>query len=338
MSEGVVTPSPAAAADGSWFQAVRTNVWVRFLVRRLIGLVGVLAALTIALFWLLQLIPGDPVRLAFGPDARPVDIERVRHENGFDKPLFEQFTRYVTHLFQGDLGKSFNTNEPVTQLISERMGKSAQLAGAALAVVLLISIPLGMFAAAFTREGRHRRFEVAFVGATSLLGSLPELLKATVFAFLLGVQFRLLPVAGNGGLKYLVLPVISLSLAPIMTLSRIVRIETLNVLAQDYIRTARGKRMKSRVIFLRHALPNVITAVLTVAGLIFAGLIGGAVIIETIFARLGMGTALVAAVNSKDIVVVQGVVLVLGGTLVIVNAIVDVLLALVDRRSLARYA
>jgi peptide/nickel transport system permease protein len=317
---------------------VLTNPWARFLARRLLGLLGVLVLLVITLFWAFQLIPGDPVRNSLGLDADPATIQRLRHDNGFDKPLLEQFTRYLGHVVQGDLGRSFVTKEAVTQIIKERASKSAELAGAALVLVLVVAIPLGMLAAAATREGRHRKFELAFMSTTSILGSVPELLKATVLAFVFGVYFRLLPVAGSGSFSYLVLPVLAISIAPIMTLSRIVRVETLNVLAQDYIRTARGKRLPGRLIFFRHVLPNVLTAVLTIGGLLFATLMGGAVIVENIFARQGLGQALVVAVNNKEYVIVQGVVLMLGAVLVVVNTIVDIVLGLLDPRSLARHA
>jgi peptide/nickel transport system permease protein len=191
---------------------------------------------------------------------------------------------------------------------------------------------------AFTREGRHKRGELTYTGVASVLGALPEFLAATFLAFVFAVWLRVLPVAGGDGLIGLILPVASVSLRPIAILSRIVRVETLNVLAMDYIRTARGKRLPWRLIYLRHTLPNVITAALTIGGVLFAGLVGGGVVVENVFARAGLGTALVTAVVQRDYPVIQGIVLVLGITVVLVNAIVDILVAIVDPRAVTRGA
>jgi peptide/nickel transport system permease protein len=154
--------------------------------------------------------------------------------------------------------------------------------------------------------------------------------------FVFAVQLRWLPVAGSGSLKTLILPVLAVASGPTMTLARLVRLETLNVLAQDYIRTGRSQRLPARLIYLRHALPNVVTAALTIGGVIFAHLVGGAVIVENIFARAGLGSALVHAVTAKQAVVVQGITLVIGITVVAINTLVDLTLAVLDPRSLAK--
>jgi peptide/nickel transport system permease protein len=312
------------------------NLWVRFLLRRVAGLFLVLATLIVAVFMMVHLIPGDPVVNALGTDAQPEIVAQLRHDNGFDEPLASQFVRYVKHLAHGDLGQAFITNEPVSRTIRQRVGSSLQLAGAALALVLGLSIPIGLIAGAFTREGRHRRLELGFTSVTSMLASIPDYLTATLLAFVFAVQFRLLPVAGSGSLKTLILPALAVSLGPTMSLARLVRLEALNVLAQDYVRTARSQRLPARVIYLRHALPNVVTAALTVGGVLFANIIGGAVIVENVFARPGLGTALVNAVIAKQYVVVQGITLMLGLFVVVVNTSVDVTLALLDPRSLAK--
>jgi peptide/nickel transport system permease protein len=193
-----------------------------------------------------------------------------------------------------------------------------------------------MLAGALTRDGRHRRAEVLLTAATSVIGALPEYLMGTFLAFIFAVWLRWLPVAGAEGLQSLLLPALAMSLRPIAVLIRVVRVETLNVLAQDYIRTARSKRLPERLIYFRHALPNVVTAALTISGILFAGLIGGAVVVENVFARSGLGTGLVTAVVNHDYPVIQGVVLVLGVTVVTVNAIVDILLGVIDPRSLGK--
>ena len=198
---------------------------------------------------------------------------------------------------------------------------------------MIVSIPLGMVMGAFTREGRHRRVDFGFTAITSVVGSLPEFLTATFLAFLFAVLFRLLPVAGTGSPQAFVLPVLAIALRPIAVITRLVRVETRNTLASDFIRTARGKRIPNRVLYLRHVLPHVLTAALTVGGLLFAGVIGSAVVVENVFSLPGLGSELVSGVLDRDYPVVQGIVLVLGVTVVMVNAVVDITLAVIDPRS-----
>ena len=310
--------------------------WLRFLMRRLIGLCAIMAALAVATFMLVRLIPGDPALAVVGPDASPEQLAVVRHQLGVDQPLTAQLYKDFTRLPQGDLGTSFITGQPVAELIQQRLPSSLTLASAALAFILILAVPFGMLAGGITRENRHPRAELAFIGITSILGALPQYLAATFLAFIFAVWLRALPVAGSDPpLQSLILPLVSVALAPTAALARIVRVETLNVLAQDYIRTARSKRLSERLIYIRHAVPNVLTATLTVSGVIFSSLVGGTVIVENIFARNGLGTALVAAVLSRDYPVIQGVVLILGIVVVIVNAVVEILLGILDPRSLA---
>ena len=313
-----------------------TNPWLGFLARRLLSLVLVLIGLFVAVFLMVRLIPGDPALYVLGDNATQEDILRIRHALGLDQPALIQLFHYTVSVLQGDLGTSFSTGVAVSTVISQRFGTSFQLAATALALVLLLSIPGGLAAGAFTQEGRHRTGEVVLTGISSIVGSLPEFLTATFLAFVFAVWLRVLPVAGNAGWQSLILPVLAVSLRPTAVLIRIVRVATLDVLATDYIRTARSKRLPARLIYMRHALPNVVTAALTIGGLLFAGIIGGAVVTENVFARTGLGTTLVTAVLIRDYPVVQGITLVLGAIVVVANAIVDVLVTVVNPRSLAR--
>lgn len=326
------------APSGGLLSEMRTNQWVRFLVRRLFSLVLVLLALAIASFLMVRLIPGDPALVVGGLTATADQIRIIRHQLGIDVPMQQQFINYWVNLAHGNLGTSFLTHQPVTEVIAQRISSSVQLAASSLALVMLFSIPAGLISGALTREGRHKRFEVALTGATSVVGSVPEYLAGTFLAFLFAVEFRLLPVAGSEGLQSLVLPTLAISLRPMAILTRLVRVETLNVLSMDYMRTARSKRLPARLIYVRHALPNVVTAALAIGGILFAGIIGGAVVVENVFARPGLGTALVGAVLSRDYPVIQGIILVLGIIVVCVNATVDILLAVVDPRSITRQA
>jgi peptide/nickel transport system permease protein len=317
------------------FARLRRHPLPRFAARRLVSLALILVALVVVTFMMTRLIPGDPAVNVAGIGATQEEIERIRAELLLDRPLPEQFAVYVSNLAAGDLGESFFTRQPVAELIAQRIGTSLQLAVAALAIVMVISVPLGIIIGAFTRERRHPRTEVAFTAVTSVLGSLPEFLAATFLAFIFAVWLRLLPVAGASGWEALILPALAVSIRPTAILSRIVRVETLNTLASDFMRTARGKRIPNRLIYGRHTLPNVVTAALTVGGLLFAGIIGGAVVVENVFARPGLGSSLVQAVLVRDYPVVQGVVLVLGVVVVVVNALVDLLLAAIDPRTAA---
>lgn len=309
---------------------------LRRLARLVGGTAGVLAALVVSTFLLVQLAPGDPARRIGGMEATAEQLAQLRSEFGLDKPLLQRFGAYVSGLARGDLGRSYATREPVMKVIGDRLAKTLWLAATSVLLMVAVAVPLGLAVAAATTGNRNRALDVGFTTTTSILGALPGLLVATVLAYVFAVWLRLLPVAGAERWYSVILPAVAIALRPLTELARIVRVETLNVLAMDYMRTARAKRMASTRLYLRHALPNVLTAALTLGGLIFAHLVGGAVVIENVFAWPGMGTALVNAVIARDFPVVQGVVLLLGLVVVLVNALVDLALALLDPRTAAR--
>ena len=310
---------------------------VGFLLRRLVGLAGVLLFLHLAAFVMVRLIPGDPAVLIAGPTATPDDLVRIRQRLGVDRPWPVQFVRHTGNLLRGDLGTSFVNQQPVFRIVADRIGPTAQLAGTSLFVVLLFSVPLGMFMAHATRGGRHRTVEVVWTAVTAAAGSVPAYLMAVLLVLVFAVWLRWLPVAGREGLQSLVLPVLAISIGPTLSLARIVRVQVLGVLAQDYIRTAHAKRLPTRIIYVRHVMPNVLTTALTVGGVLFGGLIAGTVFVETIFARLGMGSALVNSIVSHDYPVVQAVILLLGVVVVLANAVVDLTVGMLDPRSLLKH-
>jgi peptide/nickel transport system permease protein len=312
----------------------RLGPWPRFILRRAIGLVGVLATLLLITFMLIHLVPGDPAVRAAGVEATEEHIEFLREDLGLNRPIPEQFINYVERVARLDFGNSFITKEPVSKIIADRFPKTAQLAAVALALVLIISIPFGIIAGAITREGRNQRFEMVFMAVTGVGGAVPEFLTGTLLAFFFAVILRWLPVGGANKPESIILPALAISIRSVALYSRIVRLETLNVLAQDYIRTARSKRLPPYLLYLRHILPNVLTSALTIGGLLFAGLLGGTVIVENVFAWPGLGTQVVKAVLSLDYPVIQGAVLYFGLIVVLINTIVDVLLVVVDPRSL----
>lgn len=309
--------------------------WAGFLGRRLFGLLLVLVFLVFAAFIMVRLIPGDPALVVLGPNGTVDQYRAVDHQLGLDQPWPVQFLDYVNRALHGDFGESFATKQPVGDVIRERIGPTAQLAGLALAVVLLVSVPLGMAAAHLTAGGRRPRLELAWTALAAVFGTIPQYLLATLLVFVFAVGLRLLPVAGMEGWQALVLPVASLALGPSLALARIVRLQVLDALAQDYVRTAESKRLPLLTIYLRHILPNILTTALTVGGLLFSSLIAGTIFIEQIFVRVGMGSSLIGAIQAHDYPVVQADVLMLGIAVVLINTVVDLLLGIVDPRTLA---
>jgi len=308
----------------------------RFLLRRLGRLVASLAVLVTLSFAMIHLIPGDPVRVALGPKAPLALVAARRHTLWLDRPLPAQFVHYLHGLLVGNLGRSVQSDLPVSEIIGQRLPYSAQLAGTAFLVIMLVSVPVGMVAAVLTRNGQRRGTELGFTTATGLFATVPEFLLGVGLVVLFGVVLKVLPVAGRSGPESYILPVAALSVGSIAALARIVRAETLTVLGADYVRTARAKRLPARLLYLRHVLPNMLTSTLTLGGLLLAGLVGGTVLVENVFAWPGIGTIVVNSVVQQDYPVAQAIVLMLGATVLIINAVVDLMLGVLDPRSKIR--
>ena len=284
-------------------------------------------------FLMIHLVPGDPVRAALGPTAPQELVEARQQALGLDKPLSTQFVTYARQVLTGDMGTSLITGEPITDTIRARLPSTLQLAGLAFLVAIFVAIPLGVLMAALTYGGRRRSLELGFTTTAGAFASIPSLFHADGRVWLFAVSFRVFPVAGRDGLSSYVLPVAALAIAPAFALARIVRVEGLRVLGQDYMRTARGKRLPPRLVYVRHALPNTLTATLTIAGLLLGGLIAGTVLVENIFAWPGLGSVLVQSVAQKDYPAVQGVALLFGTLVLIINFGVDIALGVIDPRS-----
>jgi peptide/nickel transport system permease protein len=313
--------------------AVVQNRWVRFALRRAGRLVVSLWVVVTAAFLMIHLIPGDPVRAAMGITASPEVVEARREALGLNLPLWEQYARFVSGLFSGDLGESILTRQPVWATITRRLGATLGLALPAFAAALLLALPIGVATAVLTRNGRAPRAELGFVTTSVVLGAIPDFIYGFAFSAFFGVTLRWFPVAGRSGPASYVLPVLALSLTAAAVLARIVRVEVLGVMRTDYVRTARAKRLPLARVYLRHALPNAVTATLTLGGMMLAGLIAGTVLIENVFAWPGLGTTIVTAIQTKDYPVAQGVILVYGVFVLVINTIVDLALALLDPRS-----
>jgi peptide/nickel transport system permease protein len=302
-------------------------------VRRFGRLLASVLALLVGTFAMIHLIPGDPVRASLGVTA-PADLVASKRQSlGLDQPLPVQFWHYMSSAVTGDFGVSMSSNLPVSEIIRERLPNTLALAGLAFLVITVISIPLGIAMATVTRDGRGRGAELAFTTVTGVLVAIPEFVLAVGCVALFGVLLAALPVAGRSGPSSYVLPVFALALGPTAALTRIVRVETLRVLSTDYMRTARSKRLPTRLIYVRHALPNLLTASLTIGGLLIGSLVAGTVLVENVFAWPGVGMTFVGSITAKDYPLVQGIVVVLGFGVLVVNLLVDVLLAILDPRS-----
>jgi peptide/nickel transport system permease protein len=296
-------------------------------------LVVSMVLLVTATFAMIHLVPGDPVRASLGTTAPEALVKSRTHALGLDKPLWQQYGDYVSGAVHGDFGTSLTSGEPVTLIVKEKLPTTLRLAGSAFAVAVLFAVPLGVLMAALTHNGRRRYTELAFTTTAGAFASIPSFVLAVALIYLFGIHWRVFPVAGEGGLSSYVLPVLVLAIGPAFALTRIVRVEGLKTLDQDFIRTARGKRLPTRLIYLRHALPNMLTATLTISGLLLGGLIAGTVLIENVFAFNGLGTTLVTSVTQKDYPTVQALALLFGTFILLINFVVDVLLATIDPQS-----
>lgn len=301
-----------------------------FLLRRATRFAVSLAILVTASFAMIHLVPGDPVRAALGTTAPAELVEARRSALGLDLPLWEQFLGYVRGLISGDLGRSIGSDLPVSTIIVERLPETLKLSLLATALTLAVALPLGIAMAVLTHGGRRRAAELGFAGITGMLTVIPEFLLAVGLVFVFAITLQWLPVAGKAGPASYVLPVLALAVGPIAGLSRVVRVDTLTVLDQDYMRTARAKRLPVRLLYLRHALPNVLTSALTIAGMLVVGLIAGTVLVETVFAWPGLGATIVQSIQQKDYPLVQGIVLVYGTAVLVVNLLVDTALGVLS--------
>jgi peptide/nickel transport system permease protein len=324
---------PADSVVGTTRLRDRLSPRSAFALRRTGRLLSSLLIVVLASFFVVHLVPGDPVRAALGPTAPTTLVDNVRSDLGLDQPIAQQFVDYVGGLFTGDLGTSIQTRQEVGDVIAARFPTTLILAGSGFVVALLGALPLGMGAALIARSGRGRTVNSALSGLFGIIIATPDFLLSVGLISVFSVWLGLFAPAGWGDPSLAVLPVLGLALGPMAYLARIVQVEMIKVLDTTYISTARAKRLPRRILLLRHALPNIVTSTLTVGGLLLAGLTAGTVIIETVFAIPGMGNTLVSAVGAKDYPMIQGVVLVFALMVLAVNLAVDLILITLDPRT-----
>lgn len=300
----------------------------QYIARRLLLTIPVVVGVSLLVFSMIRLIPGDPARAMAGVNATPEFIEQTRLRLGLDQPLYIQYGQFAVSLLRGDLGNSVFSGRPVTQEIGERFPRTLLLA----TVALLISTTLGITAGVISATRRNSIFDnvsmfLALVGVAA-----PVFWMALMLQLLFSVQLRWLPATGIGTVAHIVLPAITLGMSSAALMARITRSSMLDVLRQEYITTARSKGLIERVVVNKHALKNALIPVVTVLGLQFGTLLGGAVLTETVFSWPGVGRLLVDSILRRDYPVVQGTVMLLAFTFVIINLVVDVLYAVLDPR------
>ena len=299
-----------------------------FLLRRLLLLIPVLWGVATLVFLLLHFIPGDPIDLMLGDSALGTDRETLRDQLGLNDPLIIQYIRYFGDLLQGDWGTSLFSKKPVFEEIMERVPATMELMFGAMVVTILVAMPLGLIAA--VKKGTWiDQGSMIF----SLLGvSIPNFWLGPMLILLFSIHFDLLPVNERGGLEHLILPALTLGTSLASILARITRSSVVETLQAEYIRTARSKGISELRILLRHALRNALIPIVTVIGLQIGVLLSGAIITEAIFDWPGLGNLLISAINSRNYPLVQGCVLFIAGSYVMVNLAIDLLYAYLDPR------
>ncbi len=299
-----------------------------YIARRLLTVIPTMLGVLLVVFAMVRLAPGDPAELLAGEFATPETIKIIRERFGLDQPVLTQLGLYLSNLAQGDLGESTSKRSPVTKEILTYFPNTLVLTIAAMLVALLIGIPAGIISA--LRPGTIVDL-LAMLGA--LIGvSMPVFWFGLMAILLFSVQLGWFPVAGTGTIGHLVLPAITLGLGTASILARITRSSMLEVLSQDFIRSARAKGLAGRTVIFKHGLRNALIPVVTVVGLQFGGLLEGAVITETVFAYPGIGQLLVGGILARDYPIVQGSVLVIALAFILINLIIDLLYGTIDPR------
>ncbi len=297
--------------------------------RRLLGALPVLWGVATLVFVVLRLLPGDPAEVMLSEaGGSAAAIAELRAELGLDDPLLLQYGRYLLNLLRGDLGTSLFSRRPVAHLIGEQLPSTLELALAAMSVALFVGIGLGILAAVKHGTGWDR----LAMGLSVAGVSLPIFWTALLLIWLFSLRLGWLPATGAGSLAHLVLPALVLGFASAGAIARLVRASLLEVLSQDYVNTARAKGLSERLVLVRHALRNSLIPVITIAGLQFGFLVGGAVVTEMIFARPGIGRLLVNAIQWKDLPLVQGIALLAAVAYTLVNLAVDLAYVVLDPR------
>jgi len=297
---------------------------------RLLRAIPVILGVSTLVFFMVHLLPGDPAEeiASRGPGVTPETVQRIRVQLGFDKPLYVQYLQFLGQIVHGDLGRSIFSNQPVAKMIGDQVGSTLQLTFAGILLAIVIGAPLGILAAV-----RHNTWIDNTSMTLALLGvSMPGFWLGLLLILIFSAGLHWVPIVSGNGLQSLILPSITLGFSAAAIIARLVRSSMLEVLRQEYMTVARAKGVTNIVVILRHGLKNALIPVITIIGLQFGTLLGGAVVIETVFARRGIGRLAVDAVLSKDFPVIQGTVLFAAFIYIAINLLVDILYSVLDPR------
>ncbi|HKE39796.1 MAG TPA: glutathione ABC transporter permease GsiC [Casimicrobiaceae bacterium] len=299
---------------------------LQYLIKRLVGLVPTLLIIAVLVFMFVHMLPGDPARLAAGPDATPATVELVRKDLGLDKSLPEQFLRFTTGVLRGDFGRSLRTKRPVSTEIGERFMPTLWLTVAAMAWSVLFGMIIGTLSAVWRNQWPDRLGMTLAVSGISFPAFALGMLLMQIFA----VQLNWLPTVGADTWRHYILPSLTLGAAVAAIMARFTRSSFVEILRDDYIRTARAKGLSETVVVIKHGLRNALIPVVTMMGLQFGFLLGGSIVVEVVFNWPGMGRLLVDSVDMRDYPVIQGLVLLFSLEFILINLIVDVLYAVIN--------
>ena len=301
---------------------------LQYLIKRLLSTIPVLIGMSLLLFIMLRSLPGDPAQVLAGQMASPEDIQQIRVQLGLDKPIYVQYGKFIVNLVKLDLGRSARTQNPVIEEIWARLPNTILLSVVAIFLACLFGIPAGVVSAI-----RPYTWLDYLVTSTALFGvSMPVFWLGLMLVVLFSVILQWLPAGGTGGVEYLILPSITLAAFVTAFIARMTRASMLESLGQDFVTTARSKGLKENVVIIRHALKNALIPIITVIGLQFGSLLGGAILTETVFAWPGMGRLIVDSILARDYPMIQGSILIFGLLYVLINILVDMLYAFVDPR------
>ncbi|PET66876.1 peptide ABC transporter permease [Bacillus sp. AFS001701] len=300
----------------------------QYILNRIISAIIVIFGISILSFFLIHLIPGDPVKIMLGLNASPEQVAKLTHHLGLDKPLLVQYLQYINNVFHGDFGTSLKTGRPVLTEILDRFPETIKLAATGMVFAVIIGIALGVLAAKY----KDTIIDTFCTGLATLGVSIPSFWLGILLILVFLVKLSWFPIADGTGLRSLILPAITLGVVMSTMISRLTRNGMVEVLSNDFIRTARSKGLEERHILFRHAFRNVLIPIITVIGLQIAALLGGTVIIEQVFNWPGLGTLSIGAIMSRDFPMIQGTVLFMGVVYVSVNILVDIVYSLIDPR------
>lgn len=307
-----------------------------YMIRRFILLMTTILLVSMITFGVFQILPGDPVRTMLGTEADPTQIENLRSELGLDRPLYEQYTDWIKGLLTGELGHSIRFSMPVKDLLLDRLPVTMSLAVLTLTIVLMVSLPLGMFAA----RRQNKLSDVSLSTLTQIGMAVPSFWLGMMLILYVGMQFSFFKISGYipwsqsvaGALSTLILPALTIAIPQIAVNFRYVRTAILEQMQLDYVRTIRSRGMSERNVMYKHVLKNAMIPILTVFGLIMAEVVAGTIIVEQVFSLPGVGQLLITAISNRDFPLVQGIVMYITVAVVVINFIVDILYSVLDPR------